>query len=182
MAFSNSGFIGLGFPGFPQGPTKASQGFSMPCRFSLDLWGRTSPFFGDCGSVMVLPPSASFSSEELLVLATNMWALWLHSVSFSFTFPHCIVSTSKDVLSLLPSPFQRLGGCGVLCALLITSLRYQVTTPGPPLALLGAPSSQCLLSPGPGLFHFLSVDNPVCVLCVTVGWGERPALHHAARR
>ncbi|XP_032353672.1 protein TEX261 isoform X3 [Camelus ferus] len=44
------------------------------------------------------------------------------------------------------------------------------------------PFSECLLLPGPGLFHFLSVDNPVCVLCVTVGWGERPALHHAARR
>ena len=35
---------------------------------------------------------------------------------------------------------------------------------------------------GPALFHFLSVDNPVCVLCVTVGWGERPACHHAAWR
>lgn len=35
---------------------------------------------------------------------------------------------------------------------------------------------------GPGLFHFLSVDNPICVLCVTVGWGERPAFYHAARR
>ncbi|XP_072624856.1 protein TEX261 isoform X2 [Canis lupus baileyi] len=34
----------------------------------------------------------------------------------------------------------------------------------------------------PGLFHFLSVDHPVCVLCVTVGRGKRPALHHAARR
>lgn len=38
------------------------------------------------------------------------------------------------------------------------------------------------LLPGPGLFHFLSVDNPVCVLRVALGWGERPALHHAARR
>ena len=38
------------------------------------------------------------------------------------------------------------------------------------------------LLPGPGLFHFLSVDNPVCVLRVALSWGERPALHHAARR
>eukprot|EP00069_Balaena_mysticetus_P002425 bmy_04152T0 len=29
---------------------------------------------------------------------------------------------------------------------------------------------------GPGLFHFLPVDNPICILCVTVGWGERPNL------
>lgn len=34
----------------------------------------------------------------------------------------------------------------------------------------------------PGLFHFLSMDNLVCVLCVTVGRGERLALYHAARR
>ncbi|XP_064124772.1 protein TEX261 isoform X2 [Loxodonta africana] len=44
------------------------------------------------------------------------------------------------------------------------------------------PFSESLSLPGPGLFHFLSVDSPICILCVTVGWGEHPALHHAARR
>lgn len=69
---------------------------------------------------------------------------------------------------------------GLLC--ILDHLVYMVTTLSPPLASLGVPSSQCLLLPGPGLFHFLSVDNPICVLCVTVGWGERPAFYHAARR
>ncbi|XP_073906032.1 protein TEX261 isoform X2 [Castor canadensis] len=44
------------------------------------------------------------------------------------------------------------------------------------------PFSEFLLLPGPGLFYFLPVDNPICILCVTFGWGECPALYHATRR
>lgn len=46
---------------------------------------------------------------------------------------------------------------------------------------VGSPSSVSL-SPGPGLLHILPVDNPVCFLRVAFGWGQCPALHHAARR
>lgn len=88
---------------------------------------------------------------------------------------------SEVALSLPPGASFRDEVWGRLC-ILHHVCKLQDHHVGPTLSTSGALSSQCLLLPGPGLFHFLSVDHPVCVLCVTVGRGKRPALHHAARR
>lgn len=163
-------------PWFPPVPCQGLllSGFPYPATAVWTPGEEQDRFFGECGSEKCV---------RIPVLATNNWGLWLHESSSACTFPHCPLSMCEDVLSLLPRPWPPSETrCGGFCAVLTTSLRYSVAMSSPPLAPLGAPSSQCLSLLGPGLFHFLSVDNPVCVLRVTVGWGERPALHRAARR
>lgn len=133
---------------------------------------------GSVGQSWFCPPSASFrgiacsSDQDLGTVATLGHLHPLPLPTVLSPCPRCPVSASQAPL--------RDQVWGLLC--ILDHLRYMVTTLSPPLASPGAPSSQCFLLPGPGLFHFLSVDNPICILCVTVGWGERPAFYHAARR
>lgn len=70
---------------------------------------------------------------------TKIWGLRPQSSSAS-TFPHCTVSMSEDVLSLLPKsqPPSEVR-CGVFRVPLTTSLTHKVTTPGPLSAPPGAP-------------------------------------------
>lgn len=75
----------------------------------------------------------------VFVPGTKIWGLRPQSSSAS-TFPHCTVSMSEDVLSLLPKsqPPSEVR-CGVFRVPLTTSLTHKVTTPGPLSAPPGAP-------------------------------------------
>lgn len=127
----------MGWPGLTQ--TSRGRGGRSPepgCS-RWKLWEEQGHFFREQGSVKVWPSgSASFWSEELLVLVTEIWGLWS---SLASPFPYWVFSLSGDGLSLLPGPWVP---PDIQCGSLNPS--YAAATPGPPLAPLGAPSSQCL--------------------------------------
>lgn len=122
-AFSDSDFTGLdpAPPPHTQWPTRAfPEDFSTPSRFSLDPWGRTSHFFGECGSVMALLSTCLLQFRGVACPSNQNVGL-VATVSFSSPFPYCPVSTSEDVLSLLPRPRPPSEiRCRVFCALVIT--------------------------------------------------------------